>query len=159
MGKQWASKVCQECLSISNDCPESVQHLICFICQKVKIQAMSRYCPSASLSRVCPIWNFVFFKSFDWTMFGQMLDFLVQSLSKNLSLDRHLTGLGHRLDRPCILPAFGQAMDKAWTDLRQRLDFLSSLCPTKHWSGVPQSYISLDRHIEVASLDTLFDYI
>ena len=75
-------------------------------------------------------------------MCGQMLDFHVQSLSNNLSLDRHLTGLGQRLDRPCILPAFGQALDKAWTDLGQRLDFLSSLCPTKHWSGVPQTYVT-----------------
>ena len=124
-------------LSISNDCPESVQHLICFICQKVKIQAKSRYCPSASLSRVCPIFKFCFFTSFYWTMCGQMPDFQVQSLSKSLILDRHLTGNGHRLDRPCILPAFGQTLDKARTEIGQRLDFLSTLCPTKHWSGVP----------------------
>ena len=84
-------------------------------------------------------------------MCGEMWDFHVQSLSNNLSLDRHLTGLGQRLDRPCILPAFGQALDKAWTDLGQRLDFLSSLCPTKHWSGVPKETLR-ERRKQVENL-------
>ena len=58
-----------------------------------------------------------------------------------IRLDRDLTGVGQRLDRPCSRPSFGQTLGIALTRTRQRLDFTSNLCPTNHWWGVPRNWI------------------
>ena len=76
-----------------------------------------------------------------WTEFGQAVDFYVQSLSIGSwnwhRFDRALTRLGHQWDKPSTRPFFGQTFDIPLTLFGQRLDFLSSPCPTTHWWVVP----------------------
>ena len=79
-----------------------------------------------------------------WTEFGQAVDFYVQSLSKRSwtwhRFDRALTRLGQQWDRFSTWPVFGQTFDMALTLFGQRLDFLSSPCPTIQRKLVPSFY-------------------
>ena len=53
-------------------------------------------------------------------------------------LDRSSTDCGQRLDRPCTLLVIGQTFDRVWTEIGQRLDFSSKLCPTTRRQGAPR---------------------
>ena len=94
-----------------------------------------------STSNVCPDFvkykNLLFAESFIGQIFGQTLDFCIQSLSDRLSADQNLTDFWQALDRPCIWWPIGQAFDKGLTEIGQGLDFSSNLCPTNRSQGVP----------------------
>ena len=56
--------------------------------------------------------------------------FLSNFCPKTIDLDRISTSVRQRLDRPCTFLAIGQTLDRIWTDLGQKLDFMSRVCPT-----------------------------
>ena len=76
-----------------------------------------------------------------WTEFGQAVDFHVQSVSRRFwiwhKFDRDLTRLRQQLDKPSTWPISGLTLDRDLTMFGQRLDFLSSLCPTIQCQVVP----------------------
>ena len=106
------------------------------------------------MSRYCPMQKRHIFKLL-WTEFGQALDLYVQSLSKRSwtwhRFDRALTRLGQQWDRPSTRPFLGQTIDIALTLFGQRLDFLSSPCPTIQRKLVPKTVSMLNLFIPVCT--------
>ena len=124
---------------MSRFCPIYVQ-LGISVFPKLKIWTLTLF-PKSNIcqdSVQCKKWQH--FK-LQWTEFGQALDFYVKSVSKRLWIwhrfDRDLTRLRQQLDKPFTWPISGLTLDRDLTMFGQRLDFLSSLCPTIHRQVVP----------------------
>ena len=47
-----------------------------------------------------------------------------------------LYSIGQGVDEDCILHLIRRTVDRVWTGIGQRLDFVSSVRPTNHWLGV-----------------------
>ena len=99
-------------LSTSNVCPDFVQHQKLWFGESFIGPFLDKHWVFASDS--CPM-------AWEWTP--------------------NLTGFWQVLDRTCMWRPIGQTFDKAFTDIGQRLDFLSNFCPTNRWRGVPTSQI------------------
>ena len=82
---------------------------------------------------------------------GQPVDkcwiFLSNLCPKMIDLDRISTTVRQRLDRPCTFSSIGQTLDRIRTDIGQRLDFVSRVCPT----AVQPPIVKEDRN-KLASL-------
>ena len=88
-----------------------------------------------------------------WTEFGQAVDFHVQSVSRRFwiwhKFDRDLTRLRQQLDKPSTWPISGLTLDRDLTMFGQRLDFLSSLCPTIQCQVVPPCALERENYFSI----------
>ena len=129
LSKVCPCRKCVQCLSMSNVCPEYVQ------CCNVTTDQGIRFdpCPMSVhvkfLSKVCPQSGIMSLSNLFWTMSWQTLDFLVQSLSKQLFIGPELYRLCTLLEREWMKIVFCFWLDGQWTGSGQGWDRDWILCP------------------------------
>ena len=95
---------------------------------------------SLSNSNVCPKYNILASEhsTLDkvWTHSGLLSPISVHPACYWTGALQTLYFIGQRVDRACTLYFIWQIFDRVWTEIGQRLDFVSNLCPTNRWLGV-----------------------